>query len=193
MNPEAPRSLPTHIQTETSKQLLVFLSSRLFLRSVLQPDGQFRPSFIGRVSCICIIYSCIKKKQKKKHPSLHILRLSLAAVCRGDAEHNLDNNAVTDRNGDNDNEEIMIRRDGNDCSMNSTTDNNTLFFTPTIIIIIIIMMMMMTHKSPPPPVIRRSLHPRCCSLEAEGQPVILPRVTEEILVPEYSKCRWSGF
>lgn len=78
---------------------------------------------------------------------------------------------MTDRNGDNDNEEIMIRRDGNDCSMNSTTDNNTLFFTPIVIIIII--MMMMTQKSAPPPVIRRSLHSRCCSLETGGQPVIL--------------------
>ena len=94
---------------------------------------------------------------------------------------------MTDRNGDKDNEEIMIRRDGNDCSMNSTTDNNTLFFTPIIIIII---MMMMTQKSPPPPVIRRSLHPCCCSLETGGQPVILILT----LVPEYSQysCRWSG-
>lgn len=82
----------------------------------------------------------------------------------------------------------MIRRDGNDCSMNSTTDNNTLFFTPIIIIIII--MMMMTQKSAPPPVIQRSLHPRCCSLETGGQPVVLILT----LVPEYSKysCRWSG-
>lgn len=87
---------------------------------------------------------------------------------------------MTDRNGDNDNEGIMIRRDGNDCSKQGAAGFSRIpqrrqhaFFTPIIIIIII--MMMMPAKAPLP----LALHPHGFTLETAPRPVGSPAQSPE--------------